>query len=159
MFVSTLSGYLRKANVELEVGLYREALKNFQLALRYLNEDNEEKRNNYEKFINQSVRHTISMMGRERALSVSIPWIGAAFGLVVGMALVAWDYINFGSSSYIHHPILKILLIGLCSGLFFQLATLKCYFKEQGKRQALQPPPEFETVQILNDKQNKKKVD
>lgn len=160
-FVSLLllSGYLRKANVELEVGLYREAMKNFQLALRYLDEDDEEKRSNYEKFINQSVRHTISMMAREQCLSVSIPWIGAAFGLVVGMALVAWDFISFGPGSYIHHPILKLIVIGLCSVLFFQLATWKCYFKEKSKRQSLEPP-EFDTFKTVDDSgQTKKKVD
>lgn len=127
--------------MELHCGLFEKSLTNFQLALRYLsNETEPTKRENYTKFINQSINHVLYSMQRERIMNYQVPWIGAALGLVIGMALVAWDYISFGLRSYLFHPIFKLVTIGACSFLFFNLAKLMQTYNLKTKESYLKPP-------------------
>lgn len=168
-----LSGYLRQADVALDCGLYEAALKDYQLALRYLDyrkemkaEDEEEeeecrtfggglslsfssahsshsKSANYERFINQKIAHLLMQMQRERALDLQLPWIGAALGLVVGMALVTWDYVHHRgrrADCLVGHPMLKLGAIGASAYLFFSLATLHRRQSRRRRQELLEVP-------------------
>ncbi|KAJ6221190.1 hypothetical protein RDWZM_007002 [Blomia tropicalis] len=135
-------GYLRKADIQLQCGLYQNALKDYQMALRYLSssELNETKQSQYLKFINSKISHVLFLMQRERAFDYQIPWIGAAFGLVVGMSLVTWDYVSHGTKSYINHPILKLAFIGVIAYVFFYLASFHRSYNHKYKLEMLKPP-------------------
>ena len=102
--------------------------------------DKEEPRKQYDKHIQQTIKHVLYMMQREKIFDYQIPWIGAAFGLVVGMAIVTWDYVSFHNRSYISHPILKLSLIGFVSFIFFYLAGLHRKYTCKQKEQLLLPP-------------------
>ena len=38
-----------------------------------------------------------------------LPWVGCALGMIISSLFVVLDYLSHGTSSYIHHPLLKIL--------------------------------------------------
>ena len=44
-----------------------------------------------------------------------IPWVGCALGMIVSSLLVVLDYLSFGHTSYIAHPLLKILSCAVSS--------------------------------------------
>lgn len=152
-----LKGYLRKANIELQCGLFEKSLRDYQLALRYVDrEQNEEKRKQHEKHINQSIKHVLFLMQREKIFDYQIPWIGAALGLVVGMAIVTWDYVSHHSRSYISHPIWKLFVIGLVSFIFFYLANMQRNFGRKQKEQLLMPPYGKESSSASSSSDDKK---
>lgn len=137
--------------MELDCGLYEAALKDYQMALRYLdNRRSQEeekgdtptsKSTNYDKFINQKIGHVLGLMQRERSFDYQIPWIGAALGLVVGMAIITWDFVHHrGQSGFIGHPMLKLAFIGAIAYLFFYLATLQRQLGRRNREELLKPP-------------------
>jgi len=48
-----------------------------------------------------------------------IPWLGAAIGFLIGIALVMVDFMAYRTRGYIAHPILKILVIIVSSTIFY----------------------------------------
>ena len=128
------------ANIEYECGLYEDAMKNYQLALQYVRQEKVELRDRYGMHIDQSIKHVLFMMKRECGFDYQIPWIGAAFGLVVGMAGIAYDYISHGTKAYISHPLLKLTVIGLLSFIFFYLAGLQRLYSRKQKEKLIKSP-------------------
>ncbi|XP_054160137.1 uncharacterized protein LOC128958322 [Oppia nitens] len=136
-------GYVRRADVYLECGLYEEALKSYHLSLHFLTIDRNTDGNNSDKHedsINGSIKRALDQLQKQRAYDYQIPWVGAALGLVVGMALVTWDYVANYSSPYVRHPILKLFIIGVVSAIFFYLAKLQRNYHKNYKESLLKPP-------------------
>ena len=48
-----------------------------------------------------------------------IPWLGAAVGFLIGIALVMFDFMAYRTRGYIANPILKILVIIISSMIFY----------------------------------------
>ena len=133
-------GYLRQASVEFECGLYKEAVKSYHLALQFMNEQNCNKCEKYEQEINSSLKRSLDNMTKQMAFDYQIPWIGAAIGLVAGMALITWDYVSNYSNPWIKHPILKLMIIGFVSMIFFLLSRMQRNYTKTYRETLLKPP-------------------
>ena len=133
-------GYLRRASVQFECGLYEEAIKSYHLALEFINEENCSNCHKFEEEMNSSLKKSLENMGKQMALDYQIPWIGAAIGLVAGMALITWDYVTNYSDPWIRHPILKLLIIGFVSIIFFFTAKVQRSYTKSYKETLLKPP-------------------
>ena len=46
-----------------------------------------------------------------------LPWVGCALGMIISSLFVVLDYLSHGNSSYIYHPLLKILTCAASSFL------------------------------------------
>lgn len=141
IFPEWFKGYLRLANIESECGLYEASLTNYQLALRYLHsEPDDSKRNRYDQQINETIKYQLFLIQRQRIYDYQLIWIGTAIGLVFGMAIVFFDFVHNRTNSFINHPLLKLLLIGLCSIIFYYLTSWQRNCSHTWKKKLLEPP-------------------
>lgn len=150
-------GFIRKADIEVECGLFEKGLNNFYLALRYL--DNEPKKylhDRYEKYINENIKNLLFQIQRQQVLDCQLIWIGTAIGLIVGMAFVSWDFVSNRHNSFINHPLLKLFIIGLCSFIFYYLTSLQCNYRKKFKERLLLPPHTHKFKLIIDNLDNLK---
>lgn len=158
-------GYLRRANVESDCGLYEASLKNYQLALRYLSsEPNESKRNHYDRQINEKINYQLFLMQRERIYDYQLIWLGTAIGMVFGMSIVFVDFVKNRTDSFINNPMLKLLLIGLCSIIFYYLTSFQRNYSHTWKKKLLERPTghKYDNDNNNNDKseyETREKID
>lgn len=52
-----------------------------------------------------------------RTVVRQLPWVGCALGMIISSLFVVLDYLSHGHSSYISHPLLKILTCAVSAGL------------------------------------------
>lgn len=133
-------GYLRRASVQFQCGLYDEAIKSYNMALHFLDNQSLPNRTKYELEINDSIKQSIDRLQKQLAYDLQIPWIGAAIGLVAGMALITWDYVTNRADTWVKHPILKLLIIISVSLIFFQLARIQRRYTKNYRETLLKPP-------------------
>ena len=133
-------GYLRRASVQFECGLYDEAIKSYNLSLHFLNGKNVSNQTKYELEITDSIKTCIERLQKQLAYDLQIPWIGAAIGLVAGMALIAWDYVSNRNDPWVRHPILKLLIIIFVALIFFHLARMQRRYTKNYRETLLKPP-------------------
>jgi len=133
-------GYFRRAEVLYECGLYEEALKSYHLALHFLSEQNTNHFDKNEDIINNAIKRSLNNLQKQRAYDYQIPWVGAAIGLVAGMALITWDYVSNYASPVVRHPILKLMVIGIVAIVFFYLAKWQRSYTKSYRETLLKPP-------------------
>ena len=131
-------GYFRRGEVEYECGLYEEALKSYHLALHFLRDGDENSKNEHQ--INAAIKRSMDCLSKQRTHDYQIPWIGAALGLVAGMALITWDYVSHYAHPIVRHPILKLFIIAIVSLIFFLLAKWQRSYTKNYRQTLLKPP-------------------
>ena len=143
------------------LGAYEHALKNYQMSLRYLDTEYNEK---YEKFINNKIKDVLRRMQRQRIFDFQLPWLAAGLGLVIGMTLVTWDFVSNPKNGYLKNPILKLVVIAISSILCFYLAQLQRdwvrnnkskLFESQEQDEEKQEDGEEEIEEMLDDETKK----
>jgi hypothetical protein len=125
--------------VESATGHYEEAIKSYHLAIQFLDSNDVNCAQN-ENIINIAINKCIDNLQKQKGYDFQIPWIGAALGLVCGMALITWDYVSNYSKPFIRHPILKLVIIGFVSAVFFYLAKLNRNYNKKYRESLLKPP-------------------
>lgn len=125
------TGFIKRATIEFETGNYKQALSNFRKAY-HLTRDSS---------ISESIRQCKEKANKQESSDKHLPWIGAAVGLVIGMALVVADYMLWMNKGYLKNPLIKVALIISNAYLFFH--TLKRYrsYIASCRSSLLQPPP------------------
>ena len=132
------------------LGAYEHALKNYQMSLRYLyTEDNEK----YEKFINHKIKDVLRRMQRQRIFDFQLPWLAAGLGLVIGMTLVTWDFVSNPKNGFLKHPILKLVVIAISAFICFYLAQLQRDWNRQNKGKSFENQDHVEEQEQVNDEQ------
>ena len=87
-------------------------------------------------------------MAKQRTLDAQYPFVGAAVGILVAVAVVVYDYAVNGPKSYIGHPLLKVLVVIAVSGSCFGVANFMRDQVVASRKTMLEPPPDMfpETV-------------
>ncbi|XP_053212699.1 uncharacterized protein LOC128396183 [Panonychus citri] len=125
------SGFIKRATIEFETGNYRLALSNYRKAY-HLTRDSS---------LSELIHNCKDKAMKQESSDRHLPWVGAALGLVIGMALVVADYMIWMNKGFLKNPMIKVALIISNSYLFY--STLKWYRGYIGscRRSLLQPPP------------------
>ncbi|UXI15894.1 hypothetical protein NH340_JMT01838 [Sarcoptes scabiei] len=129
-----LEGYLRKAEIECECRMFDLCLKSYQIAMEFA----ETKSQKIE--IDQKIKNVLMRKQRDRINDYQIIWVGTAIGMVCGMALVTWDFIHNRNDSFLRHPIVKLISIGIVSAIFYYMTSLERYLNRKYHQNLLSKP-------------------
>jgi len=134
---AALMGHVRKAQIFFASQNYAEAIEEFQISFR-MSADPKEKASFFE-----SASKAKKELGRQRTLDAQYPFVGAAVGILVAVAVVVYDYVaNAPGQSYIGHPLLKVVVVIAVSGSCFGVANFMRDQVVAGRRTMLEPPPD-----------------
>lgn len=134
---AALLGHVRKAQIFYASQNYAEAVQEFQTSFR-MSTDAKDKAT-YFDMASKSKKE----LAKQRTLDAQYPFVGAAVGILVAVAVVVYDYVANGPRSYIGHPLLKVLVVVAVSGSCFAVAN---FMRDQvviSRRNLLEPPPEL----------------
>lgn len=82
-------------------------------------------------------------LAKQRTLDAQYPFVGAAVGILVAVAVVVYDYAANGPKSYIGHPLLKVLVVIAVSGSCFGVANFMRDQVVASRKTMLEPPPDM----------------
>jgi len=125
--------YMKKGEIEFEAGHYVDALESYRLALQCDTEGNEMQ-------IAEAMKKTRANLHKQRSSDNQIPWVGAAIGLVVGMVIIAFDYVITLSKPFIRNPLFKLAVIFTTAAAFFFGSKLHRAYLKKTRASMLKPP-------------------
>lgn len=86
----------------------------------------------------------------DQRVDMQLPWVGCALGMIVSSLVVVLDYLSHGHTSYIAHPLLKILLCALASLIGYCCAYLYRLYLKKIRSQMLEPPLDLLDLADIN---------
>jgi len=139
---AALLGHVRKAQIFYASQNFAEAIQEFQTSFR-MSTDAKEKASYFE-----NASKAKKELAKQRTLDAQYPFVGAAVGILVAVAVVVYDYAVNGPKSYIGHPLLKVLVVIAVSGSCFGVANFMRDQVVASRKTMLEPPPDMfpETV-------------
>lgn len=127
-----ISGYLKKGLIEFETGNYSTALKTYQ--------ENAVARKSNDSSVSDAIERSKIHLQKQMENDAKIPWIGAAFGLILGICIVVGDYIFFLGHGYFKNPMIQAAII--CATAYMTFSIFKLHVKSlvNSRKSQLLPP-------------------
>jgi len=128
----TWIGHVRLAEVYSATYNYDLAIPSYQAAFQCLDAD----KSHCKMMIDKCKKEVVL----DKRTDMQFPWVGCAMGMIVSSLIVVLDYLSHGHTSYIAHPLLKILTCALASFIGYWVARVYRFHLKRTRKQMLEPP-------------------
>jgi len=129
-------GYFRRGEVYFATGNYREALDAYREALELEPDDNT---------IKEAMKKSTQMLRNKMKEDMQAPWMGGAFGLVLGLSIVIADQV-FPETPSLKHPMLQAIVTMVICIIAYAIVRSVRYYGNIQRSSLLQPP-----IDLLGD--------
>jgi len=126
------AGHHRLGEIQLQTCNYQSALESFQRAFQCQDSDKVA----CKELMDKSRRE----LALDMRLSLQLPWVGCAVGMIISSLIVVLDYLSYGSESSLAHPLLKVGVCILTAALGYWSAVAYRSYTVGLRQEVLQPP-------------------